>query len=82
MLAESRCASSTTAESVAGSSSLKSGGTFELLIRSASGSGHLAEYGSQNKSRYPNHFSDGTLLEQSFVIIRRGSGVRQRCRFL
>jgi hypothetical protein len=42
----------------------------------------LAEYGSQNKSRYPNHFSDGTLLEQSFVIIRRGSGVRQRCRFL
>src|SRR4029450_2751112 len=42
-------ASPTLARSVAESSDIKSAGTFELLIRSPSGSKHLAEYGSPTK---------------------------------
>src|SRR6476620_1086421 len=52
-------ASSTIAGSVAGSSDLKPGGTLELLIRSESGSRHLAEYGSPKKSSNERRVNSG-----------------------
>src|SRR5207248_3912034 len=67
-LTQRRVAFSITDGSVAGSSALKSAGTLELLMRSASGSRHLALYGSSRRSSNERIVDSGLSIKSTYRI--------------